>query len=204
MRGEDTQQLRDAIARWRADLDRTNKRLAELGPESAEWQSKFLERRALEIAIKALDLCITRRVVPRFVCPDAFVTEVVIPTKPRSVESESTIELSRHSHGPVVVECEYNCASALDALALVDDAQRASVFTRGWAPLYVRLWVELLRYLHRLEHPDIDWTQREGETREQAVARWRVELKQKMTSPQKPEGPRLVVAPEPDGETNDG
>jgi hypothetical protein len=169
---EDIQPLRDAIARWRADLDRINERLAELGPESGEWQSAFLERRALEVAIKALDLCITRRVVPRLVCPDTFVTEVVIPPKPRSVESESTLELSRHSHGPVVVECEYSCSSALDALALVDDAQRASIFTRGWAPLYVRLWVELLR--HECERANATG------------------------APQKHEGPRLVVAPEQD------
>jgi hypothetical protein len=166
------QSLRDAAERWRTQHKTVDERLAELGPKSAEWQSKFLERRALEVAIKALDLCITRRVVPRLVCPDTFVTEVVIPPKPRSVESESTLELSRHSHGPVVVECEYSCASALDALALVDDAQRASIFTRGWAPLYVRLWVELLRH----------------------------ECGRATTTgaPQKHEGPRLVVAPEQD------
>lgn len=172
---EDTQRLRDAIARWRADLERLNDRLAEIGPELAEWQSKFLERRALEIAIKALDLCIARRVVPRLEAPDAFVTEVVIPPKPRSVESESTIELIRHSHGPVVVECEYGCASAHAALDLVDEAQRASIFTRGWAPLYVRLWVELLRH----------------------------ECERALAAPslRKHDGPRLVVTPE---ETNDG
>lgn len=36
------------------------------------------------------------------------------------------------------------------------------------------------QYVLRLEHPEVDWSRREGENYEQAIARWRVELK---TSP---------------------
>jgi hypothetical protein len=133
---EDTQRLRDAIARWRSDLEALNKREAEQDP------SLQVERRALEIAIKALDLCIGRKVVPRLEGPDAFITEVVIPTREHSI---AVTEMSRHSHGPVVVECELFCSSVLAALDLVSEALRASEHVPGWAPLYIRLWRELLR-----------------------------------------------------------
>jgi hypothetical protein len=35
------------------------------------------------------------------------------------------------------------------------------------------------QHMLRLEHPEVDWTRHEGETSEQAIARWRVELKAK-------------------------
>jgi hypothetical protein len=141
------QHLRDAAERWRARHETAYDKWSELAAslDSGGAAQVDLERRALAVAIKAIDLCISRRVVPRLEGHDKFVTEIVIPPKPRSVASESTIELTRHSHGPVAVECEHGCASVHDALALVDEAQRASIFTRGWAPLFVRLWIELLR-----------------------------------------------------------
>jgi hypothetical protein len=190
----DIQRLRDAAELWRTEHKRLDDRwsllaasmesTANKGDLAALSHQADLERQALAVAIKAIDLCISRRVVPRLVCPDAFVTEVVIPPKPRSVESESTIELSRHSHGPVVVECEYGCASAHAAYDLVDEAQRASIFTRGWAPLYVRLWVELLRHHERCS----SLAKMEETENERTI----------VVSPPKHEGPRLVVAPEQD------
>jgi len=83
-------------------------------------------------------------VLPELVGVD-FITEVVIPPRPRAVESRSTLELSIYLHGPVVVRCEYVCASKAGAIKLVDEAVEASVFDRGWAPIYVRLWRELLQ-----------------------------------------------------------
>jgi hypothetical protein len=168
------QRLREAAELWRAQHKDVDDRWAELVTELDPLGASQidLERRALGVAIKAIDICIARRVVPRLEGPDAFVVEVVIPPKPRSIASESTIELSRHSHGPVVVECEHGCSSTHDALALIDEAQRASIFTRGWAPLFVRLWTGLLR----------DECSRVLAT----------------GAPQKHEGPRLVVLPEPE------
>jgi hypothetical protein len=174
----DIQRLRDAADQWRTQHKRVDDRWAERVADLDTFGASqiALECRALGVAIKAIDLCISRRVVPRLEGPDKFVVEVVIPPKPRSVASESTIELSRYSHGPVVVESEYGCASGHAALDLIDEAQRASIFTRGWAPLYVGLWVELLR--HECER---------------ALT----------TPPQTHEGLRLVVAPEQQGENSD-
>jgi hypothetical protein len=100
--------------------------------------------RAHEMAIKAGELCLVRGVLPELIGID-FITEVVIPPRPRAVESRSTLELSTYSHGPVVVRCEYACASKACAIKLVDEAVEASVVDRGWAPIYVRLWRELLQ-----------------------------------------------------------
>jgi hypothetical protein len=33
------------------------------------------------------------------------------------------------------------------------------------------------QHMLRLEHPEVDWSVREGETQEQAIARWRIEIK---------------------------
>lgn len=96
------------------------------------------------MAAKAAELCLVRGVLPELVGID-FITEVVIPPRPRAIESRSTLELSTYSHGPVVVRCEYACASKACAIKLVDEAVEASVVDRGWAPVYVRLWKDLLR-----------------------------------------------------------
>jgi hypothetical protein len=124
---EDIQRLRDEIARWRAELDETF-----IGPE----------RRALQVAIKALDLCIDRGVVPRLDGPFSNYTELVIP---RRVYNSISVQASRHAHGPVAVECELYCPTTHAALDLVHDALRASEHVEGWAPLFVSRWVELLR-----------------------------------------------------------
>ena len=169
------QRLREAAELWREQHKAVDGRwaalAAELDPVGA--QAADLELRALTVAIKAADLCISRGVVPRLEAPDRFVIEVVIPPRPRAFASESTIELIRHSHDPVTVECELDCASTHAALDLVDAALRASIFTRGWAPLFVRLWVQLL-----------------GQECERALA----------TPLQKHDAPRLVVASEQEDE----
>lgn len=168
------QRLRETAEQWRADHgaveDLRARALAEPDGATADVLSRRhgleAKMRALGVAIKAIDLCVARRVVPRFECPADFVTEVVIPPKPSAIEHA---ELSRHSHGPVVVECELGCLTAHAALDLVDEAHRASEYARGWAPLYVRLWVELLRH----------------------------ESERTLATPRrKHDGPRLVVAPE--------
>jgi hypothetical protein len=163
------QRLQDAAEQWRTQHKAVDERLAR---SVSDLDAAELERRALSVAIKAVDICIARRVVPRFVCPAEFVTEVVIPPKPSAIEHA---ELSRHSHGPVVVECELGCLTAHAALDLVDEAHRASEYARGWAPLYVRLWVELLRH-----------------ESERTLAR------------PKHAGPRLVVASDRDDGIDDG
>jgi hypothetical protein len=99
--------------------------------------------RAHDLAVWSAELCLVRGVLPELVGID-FVTEVVIQPRPRERESRSTLELSTYSHGPVVVRCEWTCASKLSAIRLVDAAVEASVFDRGWAPIYVRLWREFL------------------------------------------------------------
>jgi len=168
------QRLRDADATWRAELNRlhdlesvASSRRVKTQGDGWEWRDIAVERSALRVAIKALDLCIARRVVPRLAT-----NEVVIPPKQCALEHS---ELSRHSHGPVVVECELGCLTTHAALDLIDEAHRASEYARGWAPLYVLLWVELLR--NECEHPP---------------------------APQPKHAARLVVVPEQDGESNDG
>ena len=126
--------LAAALTRWRK---------ASAGRRSLEGDERCFIR-ALEVAIKACELCLVRGVLPELVGTD-FVTGVVIPPRPRAVESRLTLELGEHSHGPVVVRCEYACASKSIAISLVDEAVEASVVDRGWAPIYVRLWRELLR-----------------------------------------------------------
>ena len=101
-------------------------------------------RRAHEMAVRAAELCLVRGVLPELIGLD-FITEVVIQPRPRAIESRSTLELSTYSHGPVVVRCEYTCASKACAIKLVDEAVEASVVDRGWAPIYVRLWRDLLQ-----------------------------------------------------------
>jgi hypothetical protein len=132
---ESFQRLRDADAPWRAELKRLTER-------RGDWDTLAVEHVALHVAIKTLDLCVARQVVPRLEGAH-FVTEVVVPPRRYPVESGAA-ELVRLSHGPVVVECEHGCISAPAALDLVSEALRASEYTRGWAPLFVRRWKELL------------------------------------------------------------
>ena len=106
------------------------------------WVAGRADLRAREIACRAAELCRVRGVLPELVGAD-FVTEVVIP--PRSRSTGVVLELATYSHGPVVVRCEYGCGLRADASALVEAAVEASVSARGWAPIYVRLWQELLR-----------------------------------------------------------
>ena len=127
MPSEDTQRLRDEIVRWRAELEETA-----IEPE----------RRALQVAIKALDLCLTRGVVPKLDGPYSNVTELVIP---RRVYNSISVQTSRHAHGPVAVECELYCPTTHAALDLVHDALRASEHVEGWAQLFIERWVLLLR-----------------------------------------------------------
>ena len=146
--------MRDEIVRWRAELEETA-----IEPE----------RRALKVAIKALELCLDREVVPRLEGADDLV-RLVIPPRGYAIR---VVETAQHSHGPVVAECEL-FGSPHAALALVDEAHRASEHVPGWAPLFVARWVRVLR--------------RECE-RDLPVTK---------------HGPRLVVAPEQDGESTDG
>lgn len=119
--------LAGALQRWRATA----------------WVAGRADLRAREIARKAAELCLARGVLPELVGSD-FVTEVVIPPRSRLVDCTAR-ELATISHGPVVVRCEYGCASKSDALELVEAAVEASVHARGWAPIYVQLWQEVLR-----------------------------------------------------------
>ncbi len=106
------------------------------------WVAGRADLRAREIACRAAELCRVRGVLPELVGAD-FVTEVVIP--PRSRSTGAALELATYSHGPVVVRCEYGCGLRADACELIEAAVEASVLARGWAPIYVRLWQELLR-----------------------------------------------------------
>ncbi len=130
--------LAAALTRWRAA---SSGRLLASELRPATDDRCFI--RAHDVATKAAELCLVRGVLPELVGID-FITEVVIPPRPRARESRSTLELSTYSHGPVVVRCEWTCASKLAAIHLVDLAVEASVVDRGWAPIYVRLWRELL------------------------------------------------------------
>ncbi len=123
------------MTRWRAAGDN------EISSRGRAADRCFV--RAHELAVKAGELCLVRGVLPELSGIE-FITEVVIPPRPRARESRSTLELSTHSHGPVVVRCDYTCASKSAAIKLVDEAVEASVHDRGWAPIYVRLWRELL------------------------------------------------------------
>jgi len=147
---EDTQRLRDEIVRWRAELEETC-----IEPE----------RRALKVAIKALELCLDREVVPRLEGSDDLV-RLVIPPRGYAIR---VVETAQHSHGPVVAECEL-FGSPHAALALVDEAHRASEHVPGWAPLFIERWVSLLRR----------------------------ECERALQPPVTKLGPRLVVAPEGD------
>ena len=124
MPSEDTQRLREEIVRWRAELEETA-----IEPE----------RRALKVAIKALELCIDRGVLPRLEGPGS---EILIPTR---TYNSITVKTSQHAHGPVVVECELLCPTTHAALDLVHDALRASEHVEGWAQLFIERWVLLLR-----------------------------------------------------------
>jgi hypothetical protein len=144
------QRLRDADALWRAELKRVEDVLSvadqerdQSGEAAGEWRALAVERRALQVAIKTLDLCIARQVVPRLEGVH-FVTEIVIPTR-HYPTGTAALELMRMSHGPVAIECEHYCQSAPAALDLVTTALHASASARGWAPIYVRLWRELVR-----------------------------------------------------------
>jgi hypothetical protein len=118
--------LAAALERWRAN-------------ERVDGRADL---RARVIARKAAELCLARGVLPVLRGTD-FVTEVVIP--PRSRSAGVVLELATYSHGPVVVRCEYGCGWSAGAIELVEAAVEASVSARGWAPIYVRLWQELLR-----------------------------------------------------------
>lgn len=102
------------------------------------WVAGRADLRAREIACRAAELCRVRGVLPELVG-----SEVVIP--PRSRTTGVALELATYSHGPVVVRCEYGCGGSAGAVELVEAAVEASVSARGWAPIYVRLWQELLR-----------------------------------------------------------
>lgn len=136
MPGDVEQFLAAAVTRWRAAGDN------EVSQRGRAADRCFI--RAHELAVKTGELCLVRGVLPELIGLD-FITEVVVMPRPRAVESRSTLELSTHSHGPIVVRCEYTCAAKNSAIKLVDEAVEASVFDRGWAPIYVRLWRELLR-----------------------------------------------------------
>ena len=126
--------LAEALTRWRFAMH--ERRAHDAGDRCSA--------RAHEVAVLAGELCLVRGVLPELIGVD-FITEVVIPPRPRAVESRTTLELSTYSHGPVVVRFDYSpCASKVAAIKLVDEAVEASVYDRGWAPIYVRLWRELL------------------------------------------------------------
>jgi hypothetical protein len=113
------------------------------------WADGRAGNRAREIARKAANLCMARGVLPELIGAE-YITEVVIP--PRLRPLGIVPEFATYSHGPVVVHCEYGCGLradrvglSADVCALVEAAVEASVFARGWAPIYVRLWQEVLR-----------------------------------------------------------
>ncbi len=86
-----------------------------------------------------------RGVLPKLIWSDLvtdLVTGVEIPPPSRS--TGVVLELATYSHGPVVVHCEYG-GSRVGERELIEAALEASVFARGWAPIYVRLWQEVLR-----------------------------------------------------------
>ena len=121
--------LAAALERWRAN-------------ERVDGRADL---RARVIARKAAELCLARGVLPVLRGTD-FVTEVVIPPRSRTrFSNDGALELATYSHGPVVVRCEYGCGWSAGAVELVEAAVEASVFARGWAPIYVRLWQDLLR-----------------------------------------------------------
>lgn len=97
------------------------------------------ELRARVLARRVAELCLARGVLPELRGAES-ISEVVIPLASRYAASEAITYL----HGPVVIVCGYG-ERASEPRVLVDTACEASVYARGWAPIYVRLWQELLR-----------------------------------------------------------